>query len=99
MRIKIRFLSTFHEIRAENIDLEVPPDTSVLKLLEILKEKFGENFSNLVKIPDYLMIFINDVNCRQLQGFETRLKEGDRVTLGHILAGGSLPNFSRSSAI
>lgn len=93
MKIKIKFLGTFHEIGVEKMDLDVPPNTDLYKLLEILKNKFGDKFSKHVKILDYLVIFINDKNYRQLQEFDTELNDGDSVTIGHILAGGSFPIF------
>ena len=70
------------------MDLEVPNNTDVHKLLEILKNRFGEKFSKHVKILEYLMIFINDANYRQLQGLKTKLNDGDTVTIGHMVAGG-----------
>jgi len=81
------------------MDLDVPSNTDVHKLLEILENRVGEKFSKHVKILEYLMIFINDTNYRQLQGLKTKLNDGDVVTIGHIAAGGSFPLSSRSSAI
>jgi len=99
LQIKIKFLATFHDIGVEKMDLEVPNNTDIGRLLEILKNRFGEKFSKHVKILEYLMIFINDVNYRQLQGLKTKLNDGDVVTIGHILAGGSFLLSLRSSAM
>ena len=89
VRIKLKFLGTFHEIGVEQLELDVPSGTDISKLLDILKAKFGEKFSKHVKILEYLMIFVNDTEHRQLQGLSTKLNAGDNIVIGHILAGGT----------
>lgn len=89
MKINVKFLGTFHDLGVEKIEIDAPADTDVQKLLEILKNRFGERFSKLAGVLEYLMIFVNDANYRQLQGPKTRLKNGDVVTIGHIAAGGN----------
>jgi molybdopterin converting factor small subunit len=88
-KIRIKFLSTFRDVVSTNsTELDVPSQITLGELLDLLSKKFGEGLSEHFRKLDYLMIFINNVEYRGLKGLDTQLKNGDNVTIGHILAGG-----------
>ena len=87
--VRIRFLSTFREVVPTNdMKLDVPDGITLGELLEILSKKFGQGLSEHFEKLDYVVIFINNVEYRGLNGLKTPLKDGDSIVIGHILAGG-----------
>ena len=89
VKVKVKFLSTFHSVvDTDELDLEVPDQTNLGKLLEILSRKFGEGLAEHFRKLDYLMIFINDSEYRGLKGLDTLIRNGDKVIIGHVVAGG-----------
>ena len=86
--VKVKFLGTFHNIvPREELKLEIKDGATLRDLLKEL-EKFGEELSKHLQKLEYLVIFVNDQEYRTLKGLDTRLKEGDKIAIGHILAGG-----------
>jgi len=75
-----------------NVDLQI---ATVKNLITALVEKFGQQFGEKIIDPKtrelrrYINVFVNGKDIRNLQGFETRLKEGDEVALIPAIAGGS----------
>jgi MoaD family protein len=89
-KISIRFLSTFRDVVGnDKVEFDIPDQLTLGELLEILSKKYGKGLSEHFDKIDYLMIFVNNVEYRTISGMSTRLKDGDHVTFGHILAGGS----------
>jgi molybdopterin converting factor small subunit len=88
-KVRIKFLSTFRDVvAASDVELDIVNETTLGQLLEILSKKFGERLSGHFEKLDYLVIFINNVEYRGLNGLKTPLRDGDNVIIGHILAGG-----------
>ncbi len=89
-KLRIRFLSTFRDVvDNDNIDLDVSGQVTLGELLDILSKKYGSGLTGQFEKLDYMMIFVNNVEYRTLNGLSTVLKDGDQITFGHILAGGS----------
>ena len=78
--------------QTENIELK--DDALVCDLLFLLAEKHGESFKKAVyepKEPDlkpYHILSVNGLLLNQLNGIETKLKDGDRVVLMPVVTGG-----------
>lgn len=78
--------------QTENIKLK--DDALVCDLLFLLAEKHGEPFKKAVyepKEPDlkpYHILSVNGLLLNQLNGIETKLKNGDRVVLMPVVTGG-----------
>jgi molybdopterin synthase sulfur carrier subunit len=74
--------------------LELKNDASVGDLLFLLAEKHGENFKKAIYEPSGLdlksnfILTVNGLLLNQLNGIETKLKDGDRVVLMPIVSGG-----------
>lgn len=74
---------------AENMVLEVPDNVDLDGVLSILEAKFGAQFTEHVRRHiDYVIICINNSDFRQLQGLKTKIKDGDNIIMGHVIAGG-----------
>jgi len=89
-QIKVKFLGTFYDVtKTGNVKIKFPAGADLRYVLGLMEKKFGERFSEHVREHlDYLMIFINNVEYRQLQGLRTKINDGDIVVIGHVAAGG-----------
>ena len=83
-------MSTFQTISGvETVDFEIPKGANLDLVLHLLEERFGDQFTKHVRNHlDYVTIYINNQSYLQLEGLKTRINEGDKITLGHVIAGG-----------
>jgi MoaD family protein len=78
--------------QAEN--LEIKTNASVRDLLIRLAEKHGEPFKKAVYHPEdkelqpHHILAINGLMVNLLNGLDTKLKDGDRVTIMPVVTGG-----------
>lgn len=78
--------------QAEKVELE--DDALVRDLLLLLAEKHGEPFQKAVYEPKgvdlkpHYILSVNGLLLNQLNGIETKLKDGDRVVLMPVVTGG-----------
>lgn len=96
LKIKVEYLGHVKSMvgarREEEIDLA--EDSSVTDLLILLSKKHGESFRKAIYEPgssDLKSNFIASVNgylLNQLNGLNTKLKQGDHVVLMPIVSGG-----------
>jgi molybdopterin synthase sulfur carrier subunit len=74
--------------------LELKNDASVRDLLFLLAEKYGEPFKKAVYEPKGLdlkpfhILSINGLLLNQLNGIETKLKDGDHIIFMPVVTGG-----------
>ena len=74
--------------------LELKDGSSVCDLLSLLAEKHGEPFKKAVYEPKGLdlkphhILSVNSLLLNQLNGIETKLKDGDRIILMPVVTGG-----------
>lgn len=96
MRVKVEYLGHIKNIlgsRREE-EVEVEDDSSVSDLLMVLCEKHGESFKKAVyeaggkDIKSNFIATVNGFLLNQLNGVETKLKNGDHVVLMPIVSGG-----------
>lgn len=96
MKVTVEYLGHIKTIigveQAEKLELK--NDASVGDLLFLLAEKHGENFKKAIYEPSGLdlksnfILTVNGLLLNQLNGIETKLKDGDRVVLMPIVSGG-----------
>jgi len=96
LRVKVEYLGHIKNIlesrREEEIDIE--DDSSISDLLIVLSEKHGESFKKAVyeaggkDIKSNFIATVNGYLLNQLNGVETKLKNGDHVVLMPIVSGG-----------
>ena len=96
MKVTVDYLGSIKQTlslkQAEQVELK--DDASLVDLLSLLAEKHGEPFKKTVyepKDPDlkpYYILSVNGVLLNQLNGIETKLKDGDRLILMPVVTGG-----------
>jgi molybdopterin synthase sulfur carrier subunit len=96
LKVTINYLGSIRQTlglkQAEQIELK--NDSSVCDLLSLLAEKHGEPFQKTVYEPKgldlkpFYILSLNGLLLNQLNGIETKLKDGDRVILMPIVSGG-----------
>lgn len=95
MKVTIKAFATIREALGRGwMQMEIENEATVGQLLLRLSEVYGERFSSRVLNPDKktltrgLKILVNGRDIDFLQGLETKLKDGDVVTLIPPVAGG-----------
>jgi MoaD family protein len=96
LKVTVNYLGSIKQTlglkQAEQVQLE--DDASLVDLLSMLAEKHGDAFKKSVyepKDPDlkpYYILSVNGVMLNQLNGLETPLKDGDRLTFLPVVTGG-----------
>jgi molybdopterin converting factor small subunit len=93
-RVRVRFIGTLRwAAKMDETDMEVPEQTSVR---DLLNKVFGmmdveEGTSSAGQPQEFgrnMLILVNEVEVGLLNGFETILRDGDKVTLIPTAHGG-----------
>jgi molybdopterin synthase sulfur carrier subunit len=94
--VKVEYLGHIKNIlgsRREE-EIEVEDNSSISDLLMVLSEKHGESFKKALyeaggkDIKSNFIATVNGYLLNQLNGVETKLKNGDHVVLMPIVSGG-----------
>ncbi len=95
MRIKVQYVSRLRvRLDKKEEDVEAEDGTTLLKLLHHLSDAYGEQFREELFKPtmddlkENWVVMVNGVLHRQLQGLETKLKNGDTVSIIPFMSGG-----------
>lgn len=94
MKVTVKFFTNLRELTDKGQEeMELPRVITVEELLKHLSKKYGQQFTEYVydergNVRSYLQFLINGRSITTLQGFETRLKEGDRVAIIPPVGGG-----------
>ncbi len=93
MRVKVRLFALLREVAGtKEIEEEVEEGMTVKDLLERLSTKLPKRFRELVfegqDVSKNVMILVNRRGIRELEGLETKLKDGDEVALLPPVSGG-----------
>ncbi|MBY8986578.1 MAG: MoaD/ThiS family protein [Candidatus Lokiarchaeota archaeon] len=94
--LKFRFEPPFNEITKDtNQILKFEKELTVQELLELLKERFGEKFYELLwdknkkgEFSSFLSIIINGRSFRDKHFLEKALKDGDDIAFLYLYFGG-----------
>ena len=94
--LKFRFEPPFNEITKDtNQIIKFEQELTVKELLEILKERFGEKFYELLwdkkkkkEFSSFLSIIINGRSFRDEHFLEKTLKDGDDLAFLYLYFGG-----------
>jgi MoaD family protein len=96
LKIKVEYLGHIRGIigSEREEEVEIKEGSSLADLLMTLSEKYGDPFQKALYEPkgkdvktNYI-ITVNGYLLNQLNGIETKLKNGDHVTLLPIVSGG-----------
>jgi molybdopterin synthase sulfur carrier subunit len=94
MKVKIRYFALLRELTGKREELvELEEDASVGKLLETLSIKYGGRFRDyLYGVGEFeglsLNFLLNGRNVSLDKGFETKLQDGDVLSILPPVAGG-----------
>ncbi len=94
--LKFRFEPPFNEItKNTNQIIQFDQELTVKELLELLKERFGEKFYELLwdkkkkrEFSSFLSIIINGRSFRDEHFLEKTLKDGDDIAFLYLYFGG-----------
>jgi molybdopterin synthase sulfur carrier subunit len=94
MKVTVKFFTTLREITGKRKEeIKSSEDLTVDKLLEVLSKNHGSQFINYVydetgKMRSYLQFLVNGRSITTMQGFKTKLTEGDSVAIIPPVGGG-----------
>jgi len=94
IRIQVKFLASLkHILGVKNVDLEISQPMKLIEVLNLLVEKYGEKFREAVfdeegKVRNELLILVNDAEISVLNGLDTKISDGDTITLLPTVHGG-----------
>lgn len=96
LRIKVEYLGHIRNIinSGRGEEVEIREEASITDLLMVLSEKYGDPFKKAIyeksggDVKSNYIITVNGYLLNQLNGVETKLKNGDRVTILPIVSGG-----------
>jgi molybdopterin synthase sulfur carrier subunit len=96
LRIKVRFFTVLREVTGKKEEaLEIlDKDITVGMILQVLARRYGKAFENYIfdqqtgKVKGFLQFFVNGQSASTLNGFETKLQEGDTLAIVPPVGGG-----------
>lgn len=94
MKVKVKFFTVLREItQRREEEIELPNAATVEGLLKVLSERHGRKFTEYVydkakKVRSDLQFLINGKSTTTLQGFKTKLENGDEVAILPPVGGG-----------
>ena len=94
MNVEVRFFTSLREITGKKVDeIQLQNVITVKELLTLLSEKHGKKFKEYIynkkgKVHGFLSFLVNGKNINVLQGFDTKLKQGDTIAILPPVGGG-----------
>lgn len=95
MNVKVEYLGFIKNLLNKRVEqFELSEETSLQDLMDKLSELHGEHFKKEVFEPGQkdvktgFVVTVNGVLIGQLDGIETRLKDGDHIILMSLMSGG-----------
>lgn len=94
MKIEVKFFTSLREITGKKIDeIESQNSITVDELLTFLSDKYGKKFMEYIydesgQIREFLSFLVSGKNINKLQGFDTKLQNGDVLAILPPVGGG-----------
>lgn len=94
MEVELRYYAMVRDAAGKRAEtLSLPEGSTVRDLITRLVSLYGEKLRGYVyddeeRILDYLMFSVNEQDIRSLDGYETVLRDGDRVLVMPPIGGG-----------
>lgn len=96
LKVKVEYLGHIKSITGNKREeeLEAREEATITDLLNTLAKRYGEPFKKAIYEPkdadvkSNYIVAVNGYLLNQLEGLETKLKNGDRVALLPVVSGG-----------
>ena len=94
MRVTVKFFTILREItHKREEEMELSSSITVGELLRLLSKKYGNQFMDYVydergRVQSHLQFLVNGRSTTTLQGFKTKLGDGDHVAIVPPVGGG-----------
>jgi molybdopterin synthase sulfur carrier subunit len=94
MKVEVKFFTRLREITGKKIEIiQLQKSITINELITLLAEKYGKNFREYIygkkgKVQDFLSFIVNGKNINKMQGFDTKLQEGDVIAIVPPVGGG-----------
>jgi len=94
IRVKVKFFTTLREIVGKKEEqIELSRSVTIETLLRQLAKTYGKEFEDYIydelgNVRGHLQFLVNGNSITSLQGFKTKLKEGDHVAILPPVGGG-----------
>ena len=94
MKVEVKFFTSLREITGKKVDeVQLQNVITVEELLTLLSEKYDKKFREYIynkkgKVHGFLSFLVNGKNINVLQGFDTKLKQGDIIAILPPVGGG-----------
>ena len=94
MEVELRYYAMVRDAAGKRDEtMSLPEGATVMDLINHLIGLYGDRFRGYVyddegRLIDYLMFSVNEVDIRSLNGFDTVLRDGDRVLVMPPIGGG-----------
>lgn len=90
MAIKVRIPVPLQRLTQGKEEVDAEPG-SIIELVNTLDKKYpglGERISEAGKIRRFVNVYVNEEDIRFLKGEDTKVKDGDEVSIVPAIAGG-----------
>jgi molybdopterin synthase sulfur carrier subunit len=92
MSIKIRIPTPLQNLTQNKPEVEIEAAGNIKELIDKLEEKYpgikGRLCDESGALRRFINFFVNDEDIRFLEGINTKLKDGDEVSIVPAIAGG-----------
>ena len=94
MKVEVKFFTSLREITGKKVDeIQLQNTVTVNELVTLLSEKYGKNFREYIynkkgDVQEFLSFLVNGKNINIMQGFDTKLQEGNVVVILPPIGGG-----------
>jgi len=97
MSIKVRIPTPLQNLTQNKPEVEVEVASDIRELIERLEERYPGMKDRLCdengSLRRFINFFVNDEDIRFLDGMNTKLKDGDEVSIVPAIAGGGICSF------
>jgi molybdopterin synthase sulfur carrier subunit len=94
MEVELRYYAMVRDAAGKRAEtLSLPEGATVMNLIDRLVSLYGEPLRGYLfdedgRLLDYLMFSVNEQDIRSLNGYETVLRDGDRILVMPPIGGG-----------
>jgi MoaD family protein len=94
MKVEVKFFTSLREITGKKVDqIQQQSTITVEELLTLLSTKYGKKFREYIynkkgEVQGFLSFLVNGKNINIMEGFDTKLQDGDTVAILPPVGGG-----------